>query len=199
MPHTEQIVVASVVALWLAVVLNLLLTLRLLRWHGGHAERQALALRREATPTLAPGARAPAFTARDIGGDPVTQAHIRGRTVVLAFVSPQCGSCTAHAPALVDLGRQFRDAGVGDLVLVSDSPLQRTRDWLEDCGLDPNTLGGVAWAAPLQHHDLFQVYNPRGLLPYFCAVDADGLVLREGPLGMEEWDRLLADLSERAA
>lgn len=46
--------------------------------------------------------------------------------------------------------------------------------------VDPQFRSGFVWA-----------YNPRGMFPYFCLIDAQGIVQARGPFGAgEEWSRL---------
>lgn len=195
MRHTDSLLLASVVALWVVLLVDLALTLRILRWHGEMRERQQRAERLADIETLKAGEVAPPFRARTLAGERLEDRDVRGTRTVFAFVSPQCGTCAANLPGLLDLRAQLRDAGVADLVLVSDSPPARTWEWLDGLGVEPRLAEAAVAVAPPEHSDLMPRYNPRGLLPYFCAVDETFTVLGQGPLGAAEWERVLAELS----
>lgn len=44
--------------------------------------------------------------------------------------------------------------------------------------------------APRTSSDFLVTYNPRGLTPYFCLINTQGVVQARGPLGMGEWPKL---------
>ncbi|WP_236602069.1 hypothetical protein [Ktedonobacter sp. SOSP1-52] len=44
--------------------------------------------------------------------------------------------------------------------------------------------------APRLSTSLVMTYNPRGLTPYYCLLDAKGIVQSRGPVGMGDWPTL---------
>ena len=181
----------NLIAMWCVVLVNLLLTLRAVRWLRAGEEMRARLAQLETAPLLPVGEPAPDFHARTLSGEPVRLADFAGRGVAFVFVSPQCGGCRRELPALGRLGPlATRRAGV-ELVLVSDRGAAETHDWLEtirhEDGVDVTLQVLVA---PPAFSDMLTSYNPRGLVPYFCLLDGQGVVQARDPLGMGEWPSL---------
>lgn len=181
----------SLLALWAVVLANLLLTLRIVRLLRAQEALRRRAMLAEQLPELTVGEVAPAFTARALAGAAVTRESYAGQSVALLFVSPHCGHCRRELPMLHRLAPLAREQADVQFVLVSDSSAAETQTWLatiraED-GLDV-TLPVVV--APRTLYDLVLLYNPRGLSPYYCLLDAQGRVQARGPLGVGDWPRL---------
>jgi AhpC/TSA family len=181
----------NLIALWSMVLVNLLLTLRAVRWLRAGEELRARLTQLETAPLLPVGEPAPDFHARTLSGEPVRLADYADRAVAFVFVSPQCGGCRRELPALARLGPLARRRAGVELVLVSDRGAAETHEWLDtirhEDGVD---VGLGVLVAPPAFSDLLAVYNPRGLVPYFCLVDERGVVQARDPLGMGEWPRL---------
>lgn len=181
---------AFAIATWLVLLLNLLLTLRVLRYLRSRQRLDELDAMRTSLPELTPGEPAPDFQAQDLAGRPVRLADYGGRETAFVFVSPHCGSCARELPELAKLASLARSGASAELVLVSDSGRPETHGWLAAI-LDrhPEVAGLRLLVAPA---DFLARYNPRGLTPYFCHLDADGRVTARGALRSPYWAAIVA-------
>ena len=179
---------AFAIATWLVLLVNLALSLRMaqyLRSRRRAAERDAL---RESLPELALGEPAPEFQARDLTGRPVRLSDYAGRETAFVFVSPHCGSCARELPDLAKLAPLARSGASAELVLVSDSNTPETDIWFSEIAeRHPEVSGLRLLVAPSSRSDSLARYNPRGLTPYFCHLDADGRVTARGGLRSPYW------------
>lgn len=187
----ETLWTISLLALWGVVLVNLLLTLRMVRWfRAQEALRKRLAAA-EQRPELTIGAAAPDFVAKTLAGESVALRSYAGRSVAFLFVSPHCGHCRRELPTLVALGPQARERAGVALVLVSDASSAETHAWLASIRAEDGLEVDLPLlVAPRTASDFVLRYNPRGLSPYYCLLDADGRVEARGPLGVGDWPRL---------
>src|SRR5690348_1026265 len=107
----ETGLVVSSAVLWLVVLLNLLLTLALVR-------RVNASPRTVPQERLKTGEPAPDFTAHTLDGELVSRSTYAELKVAFVFISTHCGPCREIMPQLVPLGPKAAQAGV-ELVLVS--------------------------------------------------------------------------------
>jgi thiol-disulfide isomerase/thioredoxin len=179
----------SLIAVWVVVLLNLLLTVRLLTWVGAqNAERRRLV---EARPQLTVGAPAPDFRAMTLDGGPARLRDFAGRRVAFIFASPGCETCRNEMPMLARLAPAAkRNEGV-ELVLVSSGGQDETRAWLdairEQDGLE---VPLPVLVAPPSQSRLGDDYNPNGSTPFFCLVDERGRVEARSLFVESEWAHL---------
>ncbi len=94
---------ASYVVLWAVVLFQGLVIFILLRQLGVMYLGTA---RGVAHDGLAPGARAPDFAVRGLGGQNISLADFRGLPLVLIFGSPNCVPCRALVPDLNSFARE---------------------------------------------------------------------------------------------
>jgi hypothetical protein len=181
----------SLIALWGIVLLNLLLTLRVVRWLRAIEEQRAQFVAREQLPELVVGSPAPDFRARKLSGEFVRLTTYAGRSVLFLFVSPHCGACRGKIPYLLKLGAQAKERADVEFVLVSDSSSAETYTWLDTLHTEDGIEIDISiLAAPNNTSDFLRAYNPRGFLPYFCLIDAQGNVQARDSLERGEWPRL---------
>lgn len=86
--------------LWIVVLLNLLLTVALVRRVAALGAAPAAGAPAGGLPA---GAAAPAFTARTPDGVERTRADLGDGPLVLGFFSPTCDACYDHAPHFAEL------------------------------------------------------------------------------------------------
>lgn len=196
----EAIWQIGVISLWVVVLLNLLITIRIIRWfHVTQDMRRHIAVRDE-SPPLAVGSVAPPFRARTLAGELRTRDGFAGRATVFVFVSPHCGSCRTKLADLQTLSVSAKERAQIELVLVSDSGIAETLEWINLArDEDKVEVKMPVLTAPLSNSDFLSVYNPQGYLPYFCLVDDQGTVRARDPLGMGEWKRLEREWMRRAS
>jgi thiol-disulfide isomerase/thioredoxin len=182
----------SLIALWGIVLLNLLLTLRVVRWlHTAEDQRNRMT-KQEKMPELSVGEPAPDFSARTLAGNrSVRLKSYAGQSVAFIFVSPHCGTCRRKMPLLTTLSAQAKERAGVEFVLVSDSKAAETFNWInaihEEDGVEINI---PVLIAPHAQSDFLPTYNPRGVSPYYCLIDGQGIVQARDPLGMGEWPKL---------
>lgn len=168
----------SMVLLWLIVLLNLLLTLALIRRIGQPAQAQTTGLM-----GLSAGDKAPDFTAHTPEGRPVTLANFLGRPTAFLFISPTCSACLTSLSDYVEAYALARQADANLTLVVSATP-KETGDFLAQHGL---SLPAVA--APYHDNPFMQTYKSSGF-PTYCYLDERGIVVHAGLLG-SEWQALV--------
>ncbi len=179
---------AVAIAGWAVLLLNLLLTLRVVRWLRSVQRAQQLDAERAERPELPVGEPAPAFSTRDLSGRPVTSQDYLGRETALVFVSPHCGPCRRELPELQTLAAVAKQRADAQILLVSDVGRGETEAWLariEEEDRVEVTLPVLL--ASRNTSDFAARYNPRAVTPYFCHVDQAGNVTARGGLHSPAW------------
>lgn len=160
----ESIWNISLMLLWAVVLVNLLLTLRVVRWQRARVNEQKQAEARETFPELAVDAPAPEFRARTLTGQQVQLATYTGQSVLFIFVSPRCDSCRLKLPLLTKLRPLAKERSGVEFVLVSDSSAAETYAWVESIReeekvevdfpilVDPQLLNLLDSSTELQSH-----------------------------------------------
>jgi peroxiredoxin len=156
----ETGLVVSSVLLWVLVVLNLLLTLALIRRINASARAQKV-------DRLPAGTLAPDFTAQTLSGETVTRSTYAGRNVAFLFISPGCQPCHEMLPTFEALGPKAARAGV-DLVLVSNAEREATGALVDQFHL-----------APVNTNPFAQDYKST-TTPSYCLVNEQGKVQSAG-------------------
>lgn len=162
---TDPIIVTSVVILWVLVLINLVLTLAIVRRLNRGSQRRV--------ETLRWGQNAPDFTATTLNGNTVSLASYAGHDALFIFVSPTCGPCQEALPLYESLAPVAARTGV-ETVLVSTSTRDETLTMAQRAHLNMPIL-----VAPAGENPFMQDYKVMGT-PYYCLVDANGKVKRHG-------------------
>jgi peroxiredoxin len=172
----EAILIISSVALWVAVGLNLIITLALVR-----RLNQASGM----PGGLKKGTPAPGFTAQTLGGETVTLADYANRSAAFVFIATNCRPCREEAPKLEVLAAAAHRAGV-ELVLVSIDEAAETEEFVKELELTLPVL-----VAPQASNPFKKDYQIPGN-PFYCLIDARGKIQSTGfpnTLG-GEWEKL---------
>jgi hypothetical protein len=181
----------SLITLWTVVLVNLLLTVRVIRFLQGVEELRGRQSEMEATPELPIGAHAPEFRARMLSGEPVRLSHFAGHAVAFIFLSPNCDTCRSKVPALVRLGPLAKERANVHLVLVSIEGAAETHSWIRTIQEeDKMELNLPVLVAPTNTSDFLIAYNPRNFVPYYCYIDEEGIVKARGHVDESEWSEL---------
>jgi hypothetical protein len=187
---------ASVLALWVVVLVNLGLTVRLVAWSRTVGRLDDT--REPFGPELTIGQQAPTFRARSITGERVTERTFAGSPTTFVFVSPNCESCRSTVaklqPFAVAAGRQGTR-----VVVVSDSGAKRTGAWLDEIRGEGTTIVTPVLTAPPRDSTMVEDYDGPGFLPYFCSVSPDGAVQGRGIVGRDDWLALTRTWAGQAA
>jgi len=173
----ETALIVSSVLLWLIVLLNLLLTLALVRRinHGTSSMEKGLKA----------GEMAPAFTAQTLSGEIVTHATYADQSMVFVFISTHCKPCRELLPTLEKLGPRARQAGV-ELVLVSGDELEDTRTLVKEMQIQLPVL-----VAPRASNSFFDDYKITST-PSYCHINEQNTVQSAGYPGLQlmKWKAL---------
>jgi thiol-disulfide isomerase/thioredoxin len=179
---------AVAIAGWAVLLLNLLLTLRVVRWLRSVQEAQKLDGARAELPELPLGEPAPAFTARELSGRAVRSADYLGRETALVFVSPHCGPCRRELPGLIALAAVAKQRAGAEIVLVSDVNAAETQAWIAKLREEDQVEVTLPLLLASRNTSEFSArYNPRAVTPYFCHLDAEGTVTARGGLHSPAW------------
>lgn len=78
------------------------------------------------------GQAAPAFQLRDLRGQPVSLASLKGKVVVVDFWASWCGPCRDSMPFLEKLNKNYRDKGLVVLGVNIDNELKAAHKFLSE-------------------------------------------------------------------
>lgn len=185
-----NVLFAGLIASGCIILVNLLLTLRLVQWLRSLENLHKQQKESETLPELAVNTSAPGFTAKTLAGKWTRLSDYAGRSVVLIFVSPHCGHCRQKMPELITLDMRAQEQAGVKFVLVSDSSATETYAWVESIRIEDKVEVTLPMLIAPRPSELLKAYNPRGLTPYYCFINGQGIVQARGPLGMGEWLRL---------
>lgn len=186
-----NILLVYLTALGGVTLINLLLTLRLIRLQRTNEDIRARMASREILPELTPGEQAPDFKVKTLSGEWVRLAAYAGRSIAFIFVSPHCGSCRKKMPMLTHLSVLAKESAGIEFVLVSDSGAAETYTWVDAIHEEDKVeINMQTLIAPRQTSEFYSTYNPRSLTPYYCIINEQGIVQARDPLGMGEWPNL---------
>jgi len=171
----EPIWALSIILLWILVLLNLLLTLGLVRRMNTVFPRRDL---------LKAGQPAPDFKAETLKGEAVTLATYAGRSVAFVFVSHDCQPCRTELPGLEAL-RPTAEQNAIALILVSDADAETTQKFMDEIHVSLPVL-----VAPRGSNTFFSSYKVRGT-PSYCLIGPDGKV-RAADVGLMDFEELLS-------
>lgn len=188
----ELFLLISLGLLGLIVLLNLALTIRVIKWIKAtieaakppvpeYSEHQELII----------GAPAPEFKVRTLAGQAVRLDDFAGRSVAFLFVSPACGHCRMEMPVFQKLAPLARKSADVELILVSDWGPVITQQWLDEIRREDGVNVTLpVLVAPSGKSDFLDDYNPKKITPGFCLIDAQGQVELLGQIPSTEWNKL---------
>lgn len=170
----QEALLISSLLLWVIVLLNLALTLAIIRRMRGGASYG-----------LKKAQVAPDFKVQTLGGDTVSLADYRGRSVAFILISPTCEPCRKAIPTYESLRDKAARSGV-DLVLVSNAEAEPTGKMVEEFGMTLPVL--VAPRGTSTFTDDYKLPST----PSYCLIDAGGKVVSTGYPGeaSPEWKKL---------
>jgi cytochrome c biogenesis protein CcmG, thiol:disulfide interchange protein DsbE len=135
------------------------------------------------------GSTAPDFVARDLEGNPVRLADLRGEVVLLNIWATWCPPCREEMPSMQRLHEEFRGRGFHVVAVSIDAPMGRrdrggreggnVRAFAREMGLT-----FPLWLDPAG--DIQRVYRSTGV-PESFVIDRQGRVVKK-VLGATEWD-----------
>lgn len=173
----ERWLIASSILLWSVMLLNLLLTLALIRrLNRGEARVSMIGLE--------PGQSVPDFVAETLGGRKVTLADFERHTILLIFISPSCSACIENLPGYEALATKAKQDGI-ETTLISFANAEATQNLMEKYNLHLPVLFA------LENNPLREDYKIRGW-PSFLLIDSKGKVQAAGymPTDYDHWKKL---------
>ncbi|MER5420881.1 hypothetical protein [Streptosporangium roseum] len=167
-------VVAAVTLCGVLTVLNLILTLGVIRRLRDHTDRlgDLAQARPMPDPIIVPGSRPAAFAADTVDAEPITEAHLAGGGLV-AFFSPTCGACEEWIPRFATAARALPDGRRRALAVV----------------VAPAEADAAGMVAKLRDAAMVVVEEDKGPLatafkvfgyPAMCRLGEDGTVVSSG-------------------
>jgi peroxiredoxin len=180
----EPIFILSSILLWVLVLLNLVLTLALVRKANSDSSSGATSTS-QPVETLEKGSIAPDFSAQNLQGETVTLASYEGRAVAFVFVGPNCAPCRDSLPRYEAMYAGALSRGT-EVVLVSNAGSEATSHLVDEFNLRMPVL-----IAPQPDNPFFEDYKVAGT-PSYCLITADGKVQSSGYPSFQrgEWKAL---------
>lgn len=164
----QPILVTNLVLLWLVVLLNLLLTIALIRRFN------RMSLFADMDVGLEKGSLAPDFQAETLTGETVTLADYARKVVSLIFISPHCSPCLEKMPKLNALAAKAKQAGVELLLVNTDGDKAETATFVEKHNVALPVL-----IAPSESNSFVRDYKADAT-PSFCILNKDSYVEAAG-------------------
>lgn len=135
------------------------------------------------------GTAAPSFAARDLQGDPVALAELRGEVVLLNIWATWCPPCREEMPSMQRLYDRLEGEGLRVVAVSIDAPSGQV-----DAGGRPGgDIGAFADAMglsfPIWHDpsgDVQRIYRTTGV-PESFVIDRNGTIIKK-VIGATEWD-----------
>lgn len=172
---------ATLLLLWVIVLLNLLLTIGLIRRFNQMSKH--LTGLPEQHEGLAVGTPAPDFQAKTLTGEIVTLANYAQKAVSFIFVSHSCEPCLKELPGLKALAPKAREAGVEMVLVNTEGDVAETETFVKKHALTLPVL-----VAPFENNSFLRDYRVSGT-PFFCMLNRESKIEATGSFG-PEWDRL---------
>lgn len=125
------------------------------------------------------------FTLRDVDGQPVNLAELRGNVILLNFWATWCGPCKIEIPWFVEFQRRHRDDGLVVLGLSVDDTPEQMRPFAAQLQVNYPLLVGLG------REDFQEAYGPVWGLPVTFLIDREGTLCRThmGIATREEFQR----------
>lgn len=179
----ETWVFVSSILLWIVVLLNLVLTLALVRRINSTSGPSPAI---ETGPPL--GEKAPDFMATTLAGETVTLANYAGHAMTLLFVAPHCQPCHDLLKTLSARIREDRS----ELTVVCNSSRQEAEALTRNLDIHLPLL-----LAPSSENPFFESYNISAT-PSYCSLNEQGVVQAKGVASPDErpWQKLMEGWSK---
>ena len=161
---------SSVILLWIIVLLNLLLTLGIIRKINNESPAQNDSFTKHG---LEEGTAAPDFTAETLDGERVSLATYAGRSTDFHFLSVHCTPCREILPELLEFAPLAANAGIEFVFVILDE-LPQARAFVEEFQISLPVL-----VAPRANNDFADLYKIGGT-PNYCLIDGQGQVISAG-------------------
>lgn len=176
-------ITVNLILLWVLIVFNLILTLALAR----RLNNLIISSSPKNLTTLEVGKSAPAFVAETLDGQEVqlTTFTQQRKDTIFVFISPHCNPCREKFSDLERLRPHVAEAGA-ELILVNDASPEESSKFLDEM---ESVLPMIS--APRSKNPFMSDFKIMGT-PFYCIIDAQGIVLSTGFLDMQ-WNELIKE------
>jgi thiol-disulfide isomerase/thioredoxin len=177
----QNLIYFSLLTLTLCTLLNLSLSLKLLRKIKEISEST-----KNLVP-IPPGTEIPQITARTLLSNQEQELLLSEYAIVLLFLSTKCPKCKEKLPEIEKIAMRAEQAGVR-LWLVSNEPQWRVRRFLRNTTL-------ASFAVFLKEENYREI-NSKLMSPYYLFIDHARLLQAEGMIGDDNWCAFLTQIEE---
>lgn len=134
-------------------------------------EQQAKA--KKIQSALAPGAAFPDFSEKDLNGNPISVAALKGKVVLIDFWATWCGPCRAELPNVIETYKKFHPQGFEIIGVSLDSDRAKLDAFLQaqDGMTWPQFFDGQGW-----NNALGAKYGVESI-PFTILIGADGKII----------------------
>ncbi len=174
----QQLFTVSLILLWMLVLLNLLLTLAIIR---------KINTPLHSVGGLKNGTKAPDFFANTIKGEAYTLNSFRGRSAVLVFISSHCQPCRDLLSIIEDINLKAKHANVEIVLVMMIGSVTDAQNIIDEYKLTLPLL-----IAPQESNSFTQNYNIFST-PSYCFLNQEHIVVSSGIPSMEarDWSKLV--------
>ena len=115
------------------------------------------------------------FTLKDMNGVDVKLASFKGKPIVMNFWATWCGPCRAEIPSLVELNKQYGEAG-NEVVILGisvDDPIEKLKPYASQMHMNYPVLVGAG------RDDVQDAFGPLWGIPVTVFIDRDGKIAKK--------------------
>ena len=115
------------------------------------------------------------FTLKDMNGVDVKLASFKGKPIVMNFWATWCGPCRAEIPSLVELNKQYGEAGK-DVVILGisvDDPVEKLKPYAAQMKMNYPVLVGNG------RDDVQDAFGPLWGIPVTVFIDREGRIAKK--------------------
>jgi len=175
----EPLMIVNAVLLWIVVLLNILLTLALVRRINALSKLDGI----RQPEMLKPGDTAPDFKVETLTGEKIQLSDLKRRSFAMVFVASGCGHCSVQMPSLDAAYEKAKKSDI-ELVVMSLSDIDSTRSYISELDYKSPIL-----VAPRDTNTLHVDYKVPGT-PCYYLVDREGKI-KDGGFFDDKWKALM--------
>jgi len=122
------------------------------------------------------------FTLKDMNGNEVRLAELKGRPVLINFWATWCGPCKDEIPALIAVAEKYKAQNLAVIGISIDDTPEQLRQYAAEHKVGYPLLIGSG------HDDLLEAFDAEFGIPVSWLIRADGTIVVKQPGGQtREW------------